>query len=409
MKYTYLSQKELIARLVGYSSRATALFTGILKIRLQGIVNAKYELGLLNGAIVFCKGQKNAVPLYGNTALRALVEDLSNPNITGDLSFIENKPYEVEAQVVANPLIALQTPVYFEDLSTLVLADVGLAYKPITKKPAPILHRSRVNKSASSKNIKKPVLRKQVSKQDIPLKRISDDDLFNEYSNILRKYLSKLIDVSKYMGILTAKSPRDLGEMLSKYSDRGGLIIAHINSEHGLTKCTIAVYKKHVLGVYCQSAGLELRDVPYTQPFIECNRGCNVELYEIRTVELENILKDKLLYVLDSLDNGIYHGVIQNNSDITIRYYTTLYNGRITRLSGTIVYHGREHLISPNIARNVLINILLSSAKNFKPLGTRDLRKIKKPWTNISTSDWKHAITIAHKILEYHHLLSTTK
>ncbi len=398
LKYTYLSQKELIARLVGYSSRATALFTGTLKVKLQGIVNATYELGLLNGAIVFCKGQKNHIPLYGNTALRSLVEDLSSPNVMGDINFIEAKPYEIEAQVTANPLIAIQTPVYFEDLSTLVLSDIETTSPTtIMSKKKPIIHKSisdqEVGKTRSEK-------RRRGFKKDLSISRINSEELYKGYVELLKKHYRELLSLSKYIGLLTANSSEDLSELLLKYSSNRGLLLANIKPEHGLIECIAAIYRRKILGVYCYSSGLELKNTDYTQPFNECSPSCTVELHELDNFKLNSSLKERLLHVIDDLESNIYRGVIKNGADMILRYYIVLSNKRITRLGGTITKGNKIYHITKNIVRNVLVNILLSHINDVKPLGTRDLRKVKAQWITVSERDWRYALNIAHRFVE---------
>ncbi len=384
----YLSRNELIARLVGYSSRATPIFTGLLKIILSGYSSSKYNLGLIRGAIVYAEGKRGEVSLYGGSALRSLLEELSNPSVTGRVDFIEMMRYEVETKISGNPLIALELPVYFGDLVTLIPGYQALGGQAPSPVPAKIITRE-VKKGFGI--VRK--MRKRSKK--VKVKFIRDRDLIDKYTELLSNYYEHFLRKTKPLGILTAATPVDLLELLSKYGKRKQVIIAKISASDETVNCIALLIDDRIAGIYCDNMGITITNRKAVEFLVRQKTGYTVELRQLVFNDLYRETKEKLLYALDDL-KGYYTGLLELGES-RIKYYIVISNKRIIRIGGHLYTNNAEEKMNKVLALHVLPYILASETNTIQTI-SRD--KVDAPWHRVGEEEWKYATGIAKLLIE---------
>ncbi len=382
----YLSRNELIARLVGYSSRATPMFTGLLKVVLSGYSSSKYNLGIIRGAIVYAEGKRGEVSLYGGSALRSLLEELSNPSVTGRVDFIEMMRYEVETKISGNPLIALELPVYFGDLVTLIPGYQTLETQP--QAPAKIIAREVKKGFGIVKKIRK-------RSKKIKVKFIRDRELVDKYSEFLSNYYEHLLRKTKPLGILTAATAIDLLELLSKYGKRKQIIIAKISTSDETVNCMALIIDDRIAGIYCDNMGITITNRKAVEFLVRQKTGYTVELRQLVFNDLYRETKEKILYALDDL-KGYYTGLLELGES-KIKYYIVVSNRRIIRVGGYLYTNNTEKKINKVLALHILPYVLASETDTIK---TIDREKVDAPWYKVSEEDWKYATSLAKLLIE---------
>ncbi len=388
----YLSRNELIARLVGYSSRATPIFTGLLKVVLSGYSSSKYNLGLIRGAIVYAEGKRGEVSLYGGSALRNLLEELSNPSVTGRVDFIEMRRYEVETKISGNPLIALELPVYFGDLVTLIPGYQTLGEQP-SSTPARIIARE-VKKGFSI--VKK--IRKRSRK--VKVKFIRDRELLDKYSEFLSSYHEHLLRKTKPLGILTASSVADLLELLSKYGKQKQIIIAKISTSDETVSCMALIIDDRIAGIYCDNMGITITNRKAVEFLVRQKTGYTVELRRLVFNDLCREMKRRVLYALDHL-KGYYTGLLELEES-KVKYYIVISNKRIVRIGGSLYINNAKEKINRVLALHILPYILASEKNMLKTVNRED---VDVPWYRVSDEEWKYATSIAKLLIENNYIL----
>ncbi len=382
----YLSRNELIARLVGYSSRATPMFTGLLKVVLSGYSSSKYNLGIIRGAIVYAEGKRGEVSLYGGSALRSLLEELSNPSVTGRVDFIEMMRYEVETKISGNPLIALELPVYFGDLVTLIPGYQTLETQP--QAPAKIIAREVKKGFGIVKKIRK-------RSKKIKVKFIRDRELVDKYSEFLSNYYEHLLRKTKPLGILTAATAIDLLELLSKYGKRKQIIIAKISTSDETVNCMALIIDDRIAGIYCDNMGITITNRKAVEFLVRQKTGYTVELRQLVFNDLYRETKEKILYALDDL-KGYYTGLLELGES-KIKYYIVVSNRRIIRVGGYLYTNNTEKKINKVLALHILPYVLASETDTIKII---DREKVDAPWYKVSEEDWKYATSLAKLLIE---------
>ncbi len=382
----YLSRNELIARLVGYSSRATPMFTGLLKIILSGYSSSKYNLGIIRGAIVYAEGKRGEVSLYGGSALRSLLEELSNPSVTGRVDFIEMMRYEVETKISGNPLIALELPVYFGDLVTLIPGYQTLEEQPPT--PTKIIAREVKKGFGIVKKIRK-------RSKKIKVKFIRNRGLVDKYSEFLSNYYEHLIRKTKPLGILTAATAVDLLELLSKYGKRKQVIIAKISTNDETVNCMALIIDDRIAGIYCDNMGITITNRKAVEFLVRQKTGYTVELRQLVFNDLYRETKEKILYALDDL-KGYYTGLLELGKS-KVKYYIIISSKRIIRIGGHLYTGNAEEKINRVLALHVLPYILASEISTIK---TIDREEVDAPWYKVDEEDWKYATSMAKLLIE---------
>ena len=382
----YLSRNELIARLVGYSSRATPMFTGLLKIVLSGYSSSKYNLGLIRGAIVYAEGKRGDVSLYGGSALRSLLEELSNPSVTGRVDFIEMMRYEVETKISGNPLIALELPVYFGDLVTLIPGYQTLETQPPA--PAKIIAREVKKGFGIVKKIRK-------RSKKIKVKFIRDRELVDKYSEFLSNYYEHLLRKTKPLGILTAATAVDLLELLSKYGKRKQVIIAKISTSDETVNCIALIIDDRIAGIYCDNMGITITNRKAVEFLVRQKTGYTVELRQLVFNDLYRETKERILYALDDL-KGYYTGLLELEES-KIKYYIVISNKRIIRIGGHLYTSNTEEKINKVLALHILPYILASEREAIKTISRE---KVDAPWYRVGEEEWKYATSMAKLLIE---------
>ena len=382
----YLSRNELIARLVGYSSRSTPMFTGLLKITLSGYSNSKYNLGLIRGAIVYAEGKREDVSLYGGSALRSLLEELSNPSVTGRVDFIEMMRYEVETKITGNPLIALELPVYFGDLVTLIPG-----YQAIGEQVPPVKIAAQEVKKKGIGIIKK--IRKRTRK--VKVRFISNRELAEKYSELLSSYYEHLLRKTKNIGILTAATITDLLELLSKYGKQRQALLARITTSDETVNCLAVLIDDRIAGIYCDNMGITITNRKAIEFLVRQKTGYTVELRQIILNNLYSETKEKILYALDEL-RGYYTGLIEFGEN-RVKYYLTITNNRIIRISGYIYSKNDKRNINKILALHILPYILASDKNILSPI---DREKIEPSWIRINEDEWRFSLSMAKRLIE---------
>ncbi len=362
------------------------MFTGLLRIVLSGYSSSKYSLGLIRGAIVYVEGKRQGMTLYGGTALRSLLEELANPNITGKIDFIEMMRYEVEAKITGNPLIALELPMYFGDLVTLIPGYQSAESSTVPVKITP----KKVKKGFS---ITKKIHRR---KKKVKVKFISNSELVDKYSEFLSNYYEHLIRNTRPMGLLTATTIIDLIELLSKYGKQKHVMLARITTSDNTINCMTLMIADRIAGIYCDNMGITVYNKRAIEFLIRQKTGYTVELRQLVLNDICREAKKKILYALDDI-KGYYTGLLELNNTVKIKYNILISNKRIIRIGGSIYSENTKGNINRAVALHILPYILLMDKNELTPIKREH---VKEPWIKIDENTWKYAVSMAKLLIE---------
>ncbi len=276
------SRDDILRLLERCCSSSGTPFTGIVRINIASPSKTSFKLYIIDNAIRGVESSEEIFVYKGADALKRLIDLLTIPSTTGTIEFIRQKEEEVKLRLEVNPEIVLSKPTKYEDI---------LLFIPM-KHSVPVIEKEAIELIGDEIDIALP---SAIEAKIEETESIVEDKLADVGKRMSALH-TVLLEESERVLIFNAPGLEKILETLrimsqSDYADEALLARVLGSGELGELKCQLLFVNGTLLGIWCESMGLEvygneaLRSVESSEPPLR------VEVYRLDLSKIAKLLK----------------------------------------------------------------------------------------------------------------------
>ena len=276
------SRDDILRLLEKCCSGNRASFTGVVRINIASPSKTTFKLYIINGTIRGVESSEEIFVYKGADALKRLIDLLTIPSTTGTMEFIRQREEEVKLRLEVNPEIVLSKPTKYEDI---------LLFIPM-KHSVPVIEKEAIELIGDEIDIALP---SAIEAKIEETESIVEDKLADVGKRMSALH-TVLLEESERVLVFNAPGLEKILETLrimsqSDYADEALLARVLGSGELGELKCQLLFVNGTLLGIWCESMGLEvygneaLRSVESSEPPLR------VEVYRLDLSKIAKLLK----------------------------------------------------------------------------------------------------------------------
>ncbi len=257
-------------------------FTGVVRINIASPSKTTFKLYIIDNAIRGVESSEEIFVYKGADALKRLIDLLTIPSTTGTMEFIRQREEEVKLRLEVNPEIVLSKPTKYEDI---------LLFIPM-KHSVPVIEKEAIELIGDEIDIALPsAIEAKVEETESVV-----EDKLADVGKRMSALHTVLLEESERVLVFNAPGLEKILETLrimsqSDYADEALLARVLGSGELGELKCQLLFVNGTLLGIWCESMGLEvygneaLRSVESSEPPLR------VEVYRLDLSKIAKLLK----------------------------------------------------------------------------------------------------------------------